>query len=139
MAGSGAAPSVDGLVTIQVGTSGTAAVSGAEDALAEVLASDRGNALLASGGNPESVDVSVVESAVGVVTVRFRDDAAAGPEGLEPTIWRAFLDVDGYLVTISARSFETAPLAVDRQRRLLDLAISSLRGANAAEPGGPTE
>lgn len=137
--GSGSVPSVDGLVTVQVGAPGTAAVAGSEETLAAVLESDRGRALLAAGEDPGSVDVAVVEAGTGVVAVRFRDETSAGPEGLRPVIWRAFLDVEGHLVTVSARSFETAPLSADLQRRLLDLSVRSLRGANTSEPDGSSE
>jgi len=137
--GNGTAPSVDGLVMVQVGGPDTAAVTGAEEALAGVLLSDRGRSLLASGGSPESLQVADIEMQAGVVTVEFRDEAAVGPEGLGPVIWRAFLDVDGHLVTVSVRSFDTAPLAPNAQRALLGQAIDNLRGANAADPGDAGE
>jgi len=137
--GSGPVTALDGLVTVQVGTSGTASVTGAEEALAAVLGSDRGRALLATEQTAGTVEVGAVETTAGLVAVRFRDDTASVPQGLGPVIWRAFLDIDGRLVTVTARAFDTAPMSADRQRRLLDLTLANLRGANAAEAEGRLE
>lgn len=131
--GSGTAPLVDGLVMVQVGGADTAAVTGGEEVLAGVLLSERGRSLLASGGSPESLQVADIEMQPGLVTVEFRDEAATGPEGLGPVVQRAFLDVGGHLVTVSVRSFDTAPLSPGAQRSLLGQAIDSLRDANAAD------
>lgn len=125
-------PQTEGLITMQAGPAGSAAVTGSEAALAQLLRSSAGAALLSETGQAETVQIEQVEAATGVVIVRFRDRAPAAIEGLERAEWRAFLDINGHLTTIGVRGFDRAPMPVERGLRLLEQAIRAVRSANPA-------
>ena len=127
-------PTLEGLITVQIGSANSASVSGAEAELAGLLRTAQGAQLLSAAGNPASVQVVRVDRADGVVVVRFSDAAPAPLPGLEPSEWRAFLDIRGRLTTISLRGFDRAPIPSDQGLRLLSQAIGALRSANTPVP-----
>lgn len=124
-------PAQEGLITVQFGAPGSATVTGSEAELAGLLDTARGAALLSAAGDPGSIRIARVDRAAGVVVVRFSDAAPAPTPGLEPTEWRAFLDIGGRLTTISLRGFDRAPIPAAQGLRLLSQAIGALRAANA--------
>jgi hypothetical protein len=127
-------PTHEALITVQIGATDSAAVSGAEADLAALLRTIQGATLLSASSDPATVQVARVDRADGVVVVRFSDAAPAAIQGLEPLEWRAFLDIRGRLTTISLRGFDRAPLPADQGLRLLSQAIGALRAANAPPP-----
>lgn len=126
-------PGIEGLITVQVGSAGSAIVEGAEQDLARILRSETGAALLASDGAPSSVVMDRVETSAGLVIVHFTDRAPPAIDGLEQLEWRAFLDINGRLVTIGVRGFQRAPLTPAEGLRLLNRAAYSLRLANSLD------
>ena len=124
-------PVHEALITVQIGSQGSAAVTGAEAELAALLRTAQGAALLSDSSDAGSVQVDRVDRADGVVVVRLSDAAPAQVQGLERREWRAFLDIRGRLTTISLRGFDRAPLPAEQGLRLLSQAIGALRAANA--------
>lgn len=127
-------PTVEGLITVQIGAASSASVTGAEPEMAALLRTTLGAQLLSAASNPASVQVARVDRADGVVVVRFSDATPAATPGLEPSEWRAFLDIRGRLTTISLRGFVRAPIPSEQGLRLLSQAIGALRAANAPVP-----
>lgn len=127
-------PTVEGLITVQIGAASSASVTGAEPEMAALLRTTLGAQLLSAASNPASVQVARVDRADGVVVVRFSDATPAATPGLEPSEWRAFLDIKGRLTTISLRGFVRAPIPSEQGLRLLSQAIGALRAANAPVP-----
>jgi hypothetical protein len=127
-------PTHEALITVQIGATDSAAVSGAEADLAALLRTVQGATLLSASSDPATVQVARIDRADGVVVVRFSDAAPTAIQGLEPLEWRAFLDIRGRLTTISLRGFDRAPLPADQGLRLLSQAIGALRAANAPPP-----
>jgi hypothetical protein len=129
-------PETLGILTVQVGAAGSAAVAGSEEALAGLMNSARGLALLASSGRPEAIRVEAIERAPGLVAVRFSDSAPPAVPGAEAVEWRAFLDLGDRLATVTVRGLARAPLTPGEGRRLLSEAVAVLRAVNppAAAP-----
>lgn len=130
----GIMPRSEGLITVQFGAAGSAAVTGSEADLVALLRSARGAQILSSTGQPEAIFVEAIDSEDGLVFVRFQDTAPPIAEGLERTEWRAFLDIAGHLATVTVRGFERAPLDSLAGRALLGDAVGILRAANAPQP-----
>lgn len=126
LARTGLTPTIPGLITVQVGPDGSAAVTGNEDALAELLAQDEGRALLAVDGNPATIVVTVSEAYEGHVEVFFSDGTPSFILGLQPDEWRAFLDRGGRMVTIAVRGYQYRPITPSEGLALLRLALSAL-------------
>jgi hypothetical protein len=130
LAASGIMPPADGFITVQVAGPGTAAVSGAEEALARLLREPRGAALLTDSDTPAAVTVGQIDLGEGTVIVRFRDSADPPVAGLTDEGWRAFLDLEDRLATVNLRSYDRAPLPPAQARALLYAAVAALRAAN---------
>ncbi|GGL54173.1 hypothetical protein [Wenxinia marina] len=133
--GDGPMPATDAFVTVQAGAPGSAGVAGNEPGLATLLTSPEGIALLSASGNPDAVTVTDVERSDGLVAVRFADATTRRP-GLAPTEWRAFLDLQGRLTTVSVRGFDRAPLSPSAGAALLRETVAALRAANPGAAGG---
>lgn len=101
-AGVGALPALDAMATVQIGAEGSAAVAGAEDAMAGLFATPPGRALLSGRGQAGSVSAVSSKVRPGLVQVRFLD-TASHLAGTGPT-WRSFFDHGGRLVTVSVRA-----------------------------------
>lgn len=132
VSGAGSAPSNAAIITIQAGVAGTAAVSGAEDALVALLESREGASLLATSDTAGGVVVSSTAQGENDVRVAFEELDAASIAGTTGTVRRAFFDVGIHLVTISVRSLKVAPLSGRAGRSLLIDLVTATKQANAA-------
>jgi hypothetical protein len=132
----GAGPAgATGLITLQVGPEGSAAVTGAEPELQAYLRSVDGFRLLSDQGRPDTVTLIGSDSAPGVVLVRLEDRGPPLAPGLSSRELRAFVDLAGRLATVTLRALDRAPLTERDADALLVAAIATLRAANAADPG----
>lgn len=125
-------PSVEGLITVQLGDEGTALVSADAAALRDLLATAEGAAVLSPNGDPTAIEVDRLESVNGVVFVHFVDSNPPPVDGLEQAEWRAFLDLGTRLTTVTVRGFERAPLDAEDGLNLLRRAVAALRAPGAA-------
>lgn len=121
-------PSLDGLLTVQIGVAGSAVVAGNEATLARLLTEEAGRGLLAAGEGP--VTVHEAEGEAGLVVVRYTDPGAAPMPGTEPTGWRAFLDLGDRSAVISLRDFILKPLSMQEGEILIRAAAAALSEAN---------
>lgn len=127
-----AEPSVTAIVTVQVGGARSATVGGDPTALAAVLEGSSGPAILARGGDPETVSVKSVTHGDDRVAVYFTDDAPSLIKGAKDAEWRSFVDLAGRLITVSVRGFEEAPLSQSAGAVLLGQATDALLAANVS-------
>ncbi|KPP86191.1 MAG: hypothetical protein HLUCCA08_16750 [Rhodobacteraceae bacterium HLUCCA08] len=118
-------PSLDGLITVQVGAPGSAVVNGDPARLAAFLDSAAGAALLG-----DAVRVQDVALGAASVAVRFDPDGPPRLDGTDGPVWRGFLDLDDRAVTVTVRGFARAPLSPDEGGRLLDIAMTEIAVAN---------
>ena len=125
------APRQAGIITIQAGRSGTAAVAGSEPALAGFLESDAGAALLSD--DAEGVTILGTTTGDNIVSVAFEDNGGTPFAGTQDSAWRAFVDIDGRLVTISARGLAAQPLGNTSGEQLLEAAVAAMLAANGTE------
>jgi hypothetical protein len=130
MVAAGIMPQTDGFITIQIGDGGTAAVAGNEAALASLLRTSDGVALLTEAGDPSAVTLGQIDLGDGIVSVRFTDSSPPPVEGLMADEWRAFLDIEDRLVTIGVRGYNRAPLTAGQAQALLYGTVAALRAAN---------
>lgn len=128
-------PDRAGLLTVQFGASGSALVGTGADDLAEVLGSDAGQALMASGD--AGAEIAEVEVRDTRVAVRFEDRAGPPLPGTTPAIWRGFADVGDRLVTVSVLSYTRDPLTHEAGRILLDRTLDAIESVNRPAPGTP--
>lgn len=124
-------PRFPGIVTVQAGRLGSAAVAGSEPALAGFLQTAAGAALLSEG----TTGVNVLGTSLGTnkVTVQFQNTGGSPMVGTQDMAWRAFVDIDGRLVTISVRGLTAQPLGTLDGAQLLDAAIAAVIAVNAIE------
>lgn len=122
-----------GIATVQVGADGSAAVTDHEADYAAFLEAEGGAAVLSRSGDAATVDVQSTKEESGAVSVRFTDSSPSDVAGEQALQWRAFVDVNGRLVTISVRGLKDAPLARATGSELLRQAIRALRTANVPQ------
>lgn len=129
-----AAPPVLGVATMQVGPAGSAAVADDEAALRDILVSDDGAVLLSTKGDPAVITVLGSQVQDRVVKVHFLDASPPPFDGLQDEEWRAFLDMNGRLVTVSVRGLATLPLTDGTGGWLLDSIVRVLVSVGAGDP-----
>lgn len=105
---------LDGLITVQVGASGSASLGDDPAALSNLLTEPVGRALLSARGQGDDISNVETELRDAAVIVRFDDLALEGQ-----TIWRGFADQGSRLVTVSVRPVGGAVLDPKKARALL--------------------
>ena len=131
-----AAPAVFGLATVQVGPEDSRSVAGAEAAWRDLLISDSGAALLSAVGRSDTVTVLGSQVQANAVKVHFADTAPPPMAGLQADEWRAFLDLNGRLVTVAVRGLARSPLQDGTGAWLLDTIVNGVRAVAQEVPGG---
>lgn len=120
------------VITVQAGRAGTAAIAGSEPAFAGLLDTDAGAALLSRSGDASTVGVIATGSSDNQVTVAFDDKEGTPLPGTQSREWRAFMDINGRLVTISARGLEASPFGTETGQQFLETVVVAMKNANAA-------
>ncbi|NVJ94304.1 MAG: dihydroxy-acid dehydratase [Marivivens sp.] len=116
------------LITTQIGEAASAAVAGAENALLQLIQHPDGRALLSGAGDPSTIFVHHVQVHNHRVEVFFSDTASSLSDGLQPTQWRAFLDYQDRMVTVSVRWWDQSPLDQAQGLAVLRAAALALVG-----------
>lgn len=130
-------PRLDGVIAVQFAEANSAVVRGREADMATFLQSADGRATLSRNGSAEQVAVLFANSRANRVIIAFQDGAGPAMAGTAGPVWRGFMDINGRLVTVSVHSSERKPLEPDDARRLLEIAMVELTGANAATAPDP--
>lgn len=130
------APRVPGVLTVSV--SGQPGDGAALDApfprLDSFLRSERGRRALSRGGDPSTVEILEIRQVPDALLIHARDSAASEIAGIEDEYWRALLDVNGRMVTVSVTGFEARPMSPDAGRATLEALAERIFRENA----GPT-
>lgn len=116
LADTDAFPPAVAVLTLQVGPPDSGLVAGRETTLEALLGTPDGAALLSEIG---AADVIGRNAGPNLVTVYYVDDADPAVPGTTQTVWRAFTDINGRLVTLSLRNLDAAPLSRARGEGLL--------------------
>lgn len=124
-------PSINALITTQVGDVASASVAGSEPVFRAFLETDAGRALLSRTATASTITIAELDSRQGQVTVVFDDTSPAAFAGLQQREWRSFVDVGDRLVTLTVRGLAGDPLSDARARALMNQAVGALRVANA--------
>ena len=122
-------PKVAGVLTAQVGDADSAFVTGAEAELADLISSPEGAQTLSSA-NDNRVKVGATEAGAGVFFVQITKEGGNMLDGVQSTSWRAFLDLKGRAVTLSALSLTDNPMTEEQGLALLKEMVTCLRAAN---------
>ena len=130
-----APPPLVGVATVQVGDANSRAVTGAEQDWRRMLESDSGAALLSKNGQGDTVTVLGAQAQPNNVKVYFADTAPRPMPNVQAQEWRAFLDLNGRLVTVGVRGLASAPLTDGTGGWLLDMMVKGL--VDMAAPPGP--
>ena len=127
-------PDAIALITVQVGSAGSAVVQGQEDDFAAFMDTPQGAALLSASAIGGPVAVRVTQTDPNAVAVYTEDAGPPGIAGTQPQAWRLFTDIGDRLVTIAVRGLNDAVLSQSQSRALVDATLSVLRAANGAAP-----
>lgn len=109
-------------------------VAGTQDLLTRYFRSEAGRAALSRSGNPGSVAVTDVRRAGGAIYLRVRDTSPGLVAGLDNEYWRALLDVNGRLVTVSVTGFESRPMSAGQGLDVLEAATRRIRAESSGSP-----
>ncbi len=123
-----ASPVMSGVYTVQFGAPQSAVITSNGAAFVDVLKSGQANALLAE--NAASVVIHHTALTDNVVTVRLEHGAPSPIANTQALEWRAFLDIDGRLVTVALHGLSSSPLSADAGSFLLQQGIAAMIAAN---------
>ena len=129
-------PDAIALITVQVGSAGSAVVQGQEDDFAAFMDTPQGAALLSASAIGGPVAVRVTQTDPNAVAVYTEDAGPPGIAGTQPQAWRLFTDIGDRLVTIAVRGLNDAVLSQSQSRALVDATLSVLRAANGDTRSG---
>lgn len=127
-----AAPDAPALLTASVLAAPSGAGAPDLERMAAFFRTEAGRAALSRSGRAESVEVAESFVRDGVLYLRARDRSAPqSGQGVEPEYWRAVLDLEGRMVTLSVLGAAERPLAQVAKRRTLDAFVRRVRAVNA--------
>ena len=122
------APRVPGLLTVAV--SGDVGDGAPLDSLGPFFRSEPGRAVLSRTGDPDSVRILDIRPQDGALFIHARDTASGPLPQIADEYWRAFLDVNGRLVTVSVTGFDARPMSKDTGLATLEALADRLRLEN---------
>ena len=130
-------PESPGIMTVVVSSDPATvqAVAGRRSDLMDFFRSEAGRASLSRVGRAETVRVSNLQTAGGALYIRARDSSAGPLPGMSDDYWRALLDVNGRLVTISVIGFEDQPMSSEEGFRLIRAAADRVMSESARLSG----
>ncbi len=133
----GATPEIPGLMTVVVSSEGEAItdIAGRADILSTFFRSAAGRAALSRSGRAETVEVFDIRRDGRALFIRARDTSATPLSGMSQEYWRALLDVNGRLVTVSLIGFEDRPISPEDGLRLVRTAAERIAAESARLSG----
>ena len=130
LGGRGAAPSIVGVATVQVGPADSGAAVVDEIALRDFLITSEGASLLSQSGSAEAIKIVSSQAFNSQVMIYFTDEGPPPLAGLQREEWRAFTNVNGRLVTIGVRGLAAAPLKEGSGATLLKRMVAGVAPAD---------
>lgn len=127
------APRVPAVLTVAVsGQPGDgAALSAPLSRVEAFLRSERGRRVLSRTDDPSTVEILDIGKSEEALIIHARDSGASEITGIEDEYWRALLDVNGRIVTVSVTGFEARPLSPDAGRATLEALADRIVSENA--------
>jgi len=132
-AGQPAAPAV---LTASVSPAGAAPIARQMPELNRFFLSDSGRAALSRSGRAQSVSVLQAWGSGGVFFLVAQDVSPSGGQKLQPTFWRAVLDVKRRIVTLNVAGLKAQPLSPAAGRATLEAFVRQVQKENRAGIGG---
>ncbi|MDT8858076.1 cation transport ATPase [Paracoccaceae bacterium Fryx2] len=127
-------PQARAILTVAVGGAGSGAgISGGGAQLAAFFKSPQGRAALSRSGRAASVTLHEALVVGDAFLMRLTDTSPGGDSRGQPESWRAVLDVEGRLVTLSVSGPAGAPMDPAAGRRLTDRFLAAMQAANRAK------
>lgn len=121
-----AVPSRTALLTVSV----SAGPGPSPEGYARFVSQSEGRAALSRSGNSEDFTVVLSETSDEVFLLYANDSSADRPEGLSTSNWRAFFDLNGQIVALTAYGLEASPLSIDGGLGLLRSTVASIKAAS---------
>lgn len=127
-------PRVPAVLTVSVsGLPGDGAALDAPFARIDAfLRSEQGRRALSRTGDPATVEILDIRQASDALVIHARDTGAGEIAGIEDEYWRALLDVNGRMVTVSVTGFEARPMSPDAGRATVEALAERILRENAA-------
>jgi hypothetical protein len=97
-----------------------------QSTLGPYFATSEGKAALRGAGNQDDISVHEVADYQAAVVLRLTRDSGQGPSDS----WRALMQVNGRLVTLSVRPRQGQTITTQAGRKLIEQFVDALRGAN---------
>ena len=128
-------PEIPALITVAVSANaGAMEFSGTE--LRGFFTSEVGRAALSRSGKAEDVSILEMEDRDGVFIIHLRDEGKASLPGTKSEYWRAMLNLQGRILTVSVIIPPDTNPGDRAERNLLLALVESLRTANPQRPSG---
>jgi hypothetical protein len=112
-------------------SAGQLPAAGAMGELETLVATPEGRAALGRSGRGDRVRVLAVRNRKDVLYVLVEDRGPQPIAGIEPTFWRAFLEVSGQMTVLSVLGFEGAGVGPTEGLALIQRFADSVQAANA--------
>jgi hypothetical protein len=106
------------------------ALEGSADRMKAFLTSSAGRRALSRDNDAESVRILRTRFEDGVFYIRLRDTGTTVGPRVAPEYWRALLDIDQRMVTLSVLALEDAPLDEAAGEAVIRGFVASVRAAN---------
>jgi len=130
-------PEIPGIMTVVVSSDPATvqAIASRQPILPDYFLSEPGRVALSRSGRADTVRVFDVRTADDVLYIRLRDTSAGKLPGMSDDYWRALLDVNGRLVTISVIGFDERPMTPDEGFALVRAAAGRVLSESARLAG----
>ena len=124
-------PAVPALLTAAVSDrAGADVLDEPLDTLAEFFTSSDGRRLLSRSGNPNSVEILETRVERNMLFIHARDTSAGAFSGVAEDYWRAYMEVEDRLATLSVLALEEAAVTDEDALATLSDFASAVRRAN---------
>lgn len=130
-------PDVKAVLTASVGPPDSGgAIAGASAEMDRYFRSDEGRRTLSRDGDAATVQVLDSFEEAGIFYLRSSDTSAAPFPDVSEDQWRAYMEVNGRLVSAAVLGFKDAPMEAGRERALIqdfarEIRVKSIEGAAA--------
>lgn len=123
-------PRVPGILTATVSEFEGASSSDSVQRLAAFLQTEDGRRALSRSGDPDTVQIIWARPEGDALYLHARDTSPDPLPDVSPAYWRAFLAIEGRIVTVSVVPFAERPMSPDTGLRTLDAFVRQVEARN---------